>query len=338
MAEFSNSAEGGTNGSTVTVANSGGASGNAFDAAARSGTGTLTYSNASSAHGGLSIHVNTPVAADTSFVVWSTGNDADVAARFYLYLNALPSSAVNILTVRSASAQTAVIALNSTNRLQLQNAASGVVNTMTNSLSINTWYRVELQATVGATTSTGSLAYQYFALDDTTPLGSFSTTTTNTGTAPVTTVRFGDSSGSSGFINMLIDDTKVNFGSSVALGPVANSAPTANAGPDQSNIEPYAVVTLDGNGSSDLDGNPLTYSWTQTGGLPVVTLTGATTATPSFIAPATLNGTTLTFSLTVNDGQLSSTPDTVNVDVVPHTIWLLGDGGVIDSPIAISII
>lgn len=338
MAEFSNSAEGGTNGSTVTISNSGGASGNAFDAAARSGTGTLTYSNASSAHGGLSIHVNSPLATDTSFVVWSTGNDANVAARFYLYLNALPSSSVNILTVRSASAQTAVIALNSTNRLQLQNSASGVVNTMTTSLSINTWYRVELQATVGATTSTGSLAYQYFALDDTTPLGSFSTTTTNTGSAPVTTVRFGDSSGSSGFINMLVDDMKVNFGSALALGPVANSAPTANAGPDQSSIEPYMIVTLDGNDSTDADGNPLTYSWTQTGGLPVVTLTGSTTATPSFTAPATLDGTTLTFSLTVNDGQLPSAPDSVNIEIVPHTVWLLGDGGTVESPIAISVI
>ena len=39
------------------------------------------------------------------------------------------------------------------------------------------------------------------------------------------------------------------------------------------------TVTLDGTGSTDPDGDPLTYSWAQTAG-PTVTLTGANTASP----------------------------------------------------------
>ncbi|WP_083918229.1 PKD domain-containing protein [Methylosarcina fibrata] len=92
----------------------------------------------------------------------------------------------------------------------------------------------------------------------------------------------------------------------------SNTAPTAQAGPDQS-VALGALVALDGTGSSDPDNGPsaLTYSWTQTGG-PTVTLTGADTAQPSFTA-----GTagTYAFNLVVNDGAANSAPDSVTITV-----------------------
>jgi hypothetical protein len=90
-------------------------------------------------------------------------------------------------------------------------------------------------------------------------------------------------------------------------------APVANAGVNQS-VTRGSTVTLNGAGSSDPDGNPspLSYSWTQTGG-PSVSLSGATTAAPSFTASA--EG-TLTFRLTVSDG-LSNAADDVTVVVNP---------------------
>jgi hypothetical protein len=76
-------------------------------------------------------------------------------------------------------------------------------------------------------------------------------------------------------------------------------------------------VTLNGRTSSDPDSapSPLTYSWTQTAG-PGVTLTGATTATPSFTAPNVTTPTVLTFRLTVSDG-LDTDTDDANVTVNP---------------------
>ena len=85
-----------------------------------------------------------------------------------------------------------------------------------------------------------------------------------------------------------------------------NRAPIANAGPDATGTA-GAQVTLDGSASSDPDGNPLTFAWSQTGG-PAVTLSTPNAAIAQFTPSVNA---TYTFQLQVSDGSLTATDSVV---------------------------
>ena len=93
--------------------------------------------------------------------------------------------------------------------------------------------------------------------------------------------------------------------------PPAGAPPVANAGADQT-VDGGVVVTLDGSGSFDPGGAPLTYQWSQTGGA-AVTLSSDSVVAPAFTAPGSAG--TLTFQLVVSDGTGSSSPSDVTVTV-----------------------
>ena len=90
-----------------------------------------------------------------------------------------------------------------------------------------------------------------------------------------------------------------------------NSAAVANAGPDQTAFVGNSV-TLSGNGSHDVDGNALTFSWSFTSKPPgsVASLSDSHSVSPTFVVDAPG---TYVAQLIVNDGTIDSPADTITV-------------------------
>ncbi|HLZ33514.1 MAG TPA: PKD domain-containing protein [Nitrospira sp.] len=96
------------------------------------------------------------------------------------------------------------------------------------------------------------------------------------------------------------------FAPSAAMCPVKNTAPVANAGPNQA-VALGTTVTLNGTASSDVDGSPMTYLWSFVS-VPAgsgATLANPTTAKPTFLVDKAGQ---YVVQLVVNDGIVNSTP------------------------------
>ena len=97
-----------------------------------------------------------------------------------------------------------------------------------------------------------------------------------------------------------------------------NSPPEVGAGDDQEVVE-GATVSLSGTVSDDDPEDDLTYSWTHDDALSI-TITGSDSLSASFTAPNVAANTTITVTLTVNDGTVDVS-DTLQVTITdsPNT-------------------
>ena len=120
-------------------------------------------------------------------------------------------------------------------------------------------------------------------------------------------------------VNLIVNDGKVNSSNVSAVTVTAsavNSAPVANAGANQTvtrtGTPATVTVSLSGTGSTDANGDTLTYLWALTTKptSSTASLSTATVVSPTFVAD--LAGIYVA-SLIVNDGKVSSTVATVAI-------------------------
>lgn len=152
MASLVWTAEGGTESATVTTGNSGGASGDAWDAVTIGANATAIYDASTVPVGKRSLQLATGASSVTAFTQWLARIAQRWAAgmtthygRTYFRIAAIPGADRTFVELLAADGTTnrGNIRIRSTGTLRIRDAANATVTTTTTVLSINTTYRVE---------------------------------------------------------------------------------------------------------------------------------------------------------------------------------------------------
>jgi hypothetical protein len=173
-------AESGTDGTTLTTANSG------FDAVATAGGGAI-FSSAAEAHGVLGYRFTESASHSNARIDTFQSVATRIRCSFAIRISAAPSAALQV-SYWTDSGNTLLlprIIINTNRTLGVQNAGSTTIFTGATALALNTWYRVELVWIPGTSTTTGTIGFGYALVDDPIdPGGSdyFYATNVNTGT------------------------------------------------------------------------------------------------------------------------------------------------------------
>ncbi len=298
MAILINTAEGGSNATVATTANTGGGSGTVFDQV----TGSVTFSTTSPIHGSLSYTAS----AATQYTRWST-TDTTVLTRVY-FKTSDASLGATPLRVGLTTGSVFISVMNSglTGRIQLYSGSA--VATSPSAISSNTVYRLELYVKAGA--GTGELRAAVYEGNSTTAWWDSGAQTGRTVENPAT-ILFGKFDSSTAQVSW--DDTGAKTGSDATWGawPAAGGVPTARTD-GYVVVAPGGTFTLSGTTSSSPNGSITGWSWTSlwpSSGAP--TLSGASTNTATGAAGA--NGSVYVYQLSITDSTAQTDTETVNV-------------------------
>jgi hypothetical protein len=284
LIETSN-AEGGSSGTTVSAGNSGGASGNAWDAVAIGSGAGLTFDSTQTAHGSLSYNVSTGGSSTTSFLEWtsaSVGTQATLYFRVYVYQPNLSTSNAPF-RVLSGGSHAGDFAITTAGVIALRNGAYTTLLSFTTVIPTSQWVRIEGYFTGDAVHGVISCSL-YLNMDSITATETHTVTGANT-VGVLNGAYFGQGNTVASSQYWLDDLGISNTG---PLGPViptvyAAATTLAGTGSIAAPSTQQAAATLAGTGSIAA---PSTLSVTAT-----LAGTGSIAASSSQSALATLSGT-----------------------------------------------
>ncbi len=331
----SNGFEGVAAGTTLSTSNSGGAGQTAFDYVGIGSGGAITYDTSQFMHGSSSIKLLPGGSASLNVQYGGTGgqsfNATRLAARGYFRFSAAWTAGTPLISITNTSgARVCAIYAGADNKISVRDS-SATLWSPASTLPANTWLRWEVYVEIGAA-GTGKLKFAVYAGDSTTPLETYTNTTTaNMGTAQIATCVFGNVNANASFTNPYwLDSPTVTDEVSDFLGPVVNAAPTITVSPVQ-NVAAGATVNLTAT-ASDPDGSIASYAWTYvypTSGGPAIT--GASTAGASLTAGAKGNLYILRCTVTDNQGATATATTEVRVPTDGALTTLPMDGTTTDA-------
>jgi hypothetical protein len=220
---LANTAEGGTNGVTVTTGNSGGASGDAFIDVTIGASVALIYDSAQAAHGGLAIKLTQAATPAHTRFGWTGLSVSEVYGRVYIYRTANPASgSAQFLTIDlSGTGVVAYFDINTSGQIRMFDSL-GTSTGFTNAITLSAWNRFEFHVICAA--GSGTIEGKLFLGDSATPVETKTTTTAQT-RASLTSVFCGEWSSSDPSGVCWFDDIQAN--ATGYPGPAAAAA-TAN--------------------------------------------------------------------------------------------------------------
>lgn len=194
---LTNSAEGGTNGTTVSTGNSGGASGTAFDAVTVGASTTVAYDSGNPGHGSLAIKMDAASGSAGGYVAWQSGSVGTrpvVWFRLCVKVTSTPAADTPLVSFYGGGTLRARLWLTSTRTLKWTNAAGATIQTSASTLTASTYGRIE--GYVIGDASTGKVETNLYATIDTLTAAQTQTSaaTQNTG-GTIDQVRFGNETG-----------------------------------------------------------------------------------------------------------------------------------------------
>ena len=215
-----NTFEGGTNSTTLTPllgGNTGGTSGNFFDAVTIGAGATDAFDSTHAAHGTLSNKIAT-VGSAAVYNTWSASflPAPQVWMRMYLYFTANPTNLHRVFSATSNGGVAASLVVTTSGTLRWTDSAGSTIFTTTTAIPTNAWFRVEGFVTGNATTGQVSLSL-YTSPDSSVPVETQTSAASQSTAGIITDVRYGVSAAVASVGPYWMDD--IGISDSGALGP-----------------------------------------------------------------------------------------------------------------------
>lgn len=292
----------------------------------------VVYSNAVTSHGVMGIEFDFS-ASNTggSRIFWNVIEPNRLAFSFYYQIGSEVTAFEDVAGIRNSTSNMVKMLIANDGKAVLYDNTDTIITASkaTTVFPVDKLIRVDIAVKKGTTTSDGYLGFAYYLGNSTTPLHFWESSSQNTGTTSTAQIWIGREFGR-------IQQRFANYDTLRWEGPivsgfispyVSNISPKVDLGLDVDDISPWETINLNAN-AIDIDGNVVSYTWSQTSGPTTLTLIGAGPYR-KYEAPGLLNGGTFIFNVIATDSNGLTATDSVTHTVLPSTEFAVGITGIL---------